>query len=371
VIGIVLALVAALGAAARIEAHEIGTTHVTVRLHAGATPNGGSVTDGRRFDIDVETDAAALLDKLETLADRPGPAPTAADFPERLAAFEALFRDRVAVAFDGAEARPDVRFAVTPPRDDVSPWTARIRLTGAIPPGASRVTWTYGWTFASYALSIGRDGEDAAANEWLEGGQTSTPFALATPAARAGRAEIAWQYFVLGFTHILPKGVDHVLFVLGLFLLGSRWRSILWQVSAFTLAHSITLGLSMYGLIGAPPSVVEPLIAISIAYVAVENLVLTELKPWRVALVFVFGLLHGMGFAGVLTELGLPRGEFVTALVTFNAGVEAGQMTVIALAFALVGWLRGDTSYRRWVVVPASFAIACMAAYWTIERLRF
>jgi hypothetical protein len=125
----------------------------------------------------------------------------------------------------------------------------------------------------------------------------------------------------------------------------------------------------MYGLIGAPPSIVEPLIAVSIAYVAIENMVLSELKPWRVALVFAFGLLHGMGFAGVLTELGLPRGEFVTALVTFNVGVEAGQLLVIVTAFALVGWHRANASYRRTVVVPASLAIACMAVYWTFERL--
>ena len=169
----------------------------------------------------------------------------------------------------------------------------------------------------------------------------------------------------------MPNGLDHVLFVLGLFLLNTLWRSVLWQVSAFTIAHSITLALGMYGVIGAPPSIVEPLIALSIAYVAVENLVRSELTPWRVALVFAFGLLHGMGFAGVLTELGLPRGEFVTALVAFNVGVESGQLLVIAAAFALVGWHQAQPSYRRRVALPASLAIACVAAYWTIERATF
>jgi hypothetical protein len=360
VIAIVLAVLAVVGGAATIEAHEIGTTRVTVRLDAGTS-----------YAVEVQTDAAALLEKLETLADRPGPAPTAADFSSRLAAFEALFRERVSLRFDGVDARPVVGFVVTPPRDDLSPWTATIRLTGEVPPGAAHFTWTYGWTFASYALGVARDGNEVAANEWLEGGQVSAPVALSVPAPPVSRAGIGWQYFVLGVTHIVPKGLDHVLFVLGLFLLGSRWRSVLWQVSAFTLAHSITLGLSMYGLIGAPPSIVEPLIALSIAYVAIENMVLADLRPWRVALVFAFGLLHGMGFAGVLTELGLPRGEFVTALVTFNAGVEAGQLLVIATAFALVGWLRATGVYRRLVVVPASLAIACVAVYWTIERLTF
>ena len=120
-----------------------------------------------------------------------------------------------------------------------------------------------------------------------------------------------------------------MLFVLGIYLLSGRARSVLWQVSAFTVAHSITLGLSMYGLVSVSPRIVEPMIALSIAYVAIENIFLSELKSWRVALVFAFGLLHGMGFAGALKELGLPRSEFVTALLTFNVGVEAGQLAVI------------------------------------------
>jgi hypothetical protein len=126
----------------------------------------------------------------------------------------------------------------------------------------------------------------------------------------------------------------------------------------------------MYGLIRLPSSVVEPLIAISIAYVAIENLFLSELKSWRIALVFCFGLLHGMGFAGALAELGLPRSEFLTALLSFNVGVEAGQLTVIAAAFLLVGWHWSEKIwYRSRVVVPASLMIACMAAYWTFERI--
>ena len=127
----------------------------------------------------------------------------------------------------------------------------------------------------------------------------------------------------------------------------------------------------MYGILAVSPRIVEPLIALSIAYVAVENIFVSELKSWRVALVFAFGLLHGMGFAGVLQELGLPRSEFMTALVTFNLGVEAGQLAVIGAAFLLVGF---HWSHRAWyrtrIVVPASALIACMAVYWTIARLQ-
>ena len=163
-----------------------------------------------------------------------------------------------------------------------------------------------------------------------------------------------------------------MLFVLGIFLLGRRLRQILGQVSAFTIAHSITLALSVYGIVSVSPKIVEPLIAVSIAYVAIENIFMSDLKPWRVGLVFAFGLLHGMGFAGALKELGLPRSEFMTALLTFNLGVEAGQLAVIGAAFLLVGWYCGRQRwYRRFVVVPASALIACTALYWTFERLAF
>src|SRR5881394_826789 len=114
------------------------------------------------------------------------------------------------------------------------------------------------------------------------------------------------------------------------------------------------------------------MIALSIAYVAIENIFMSELKPWRVALVFAFGLLHGMGFAGALKELGLPRSEFVTALATFNIGVEAGQLAVIGAAFMIVGWHYAHRSwYRDRIVVPASAMIACTAVYWTLQRLSF
>ena len=180
---------------------------------------------------------------------------------------------------------------------------------------------------------------------------------------------MAWQYFGLGFTHILPKGLDHILFVLGIFLLSLRWKAILLQVSTFTLAHSITLGLTMYGIVSLPARVVEPLIALSIVYVAIENLLTSELKPWRVALVFSFGLLHGMGFAGVLSELGLPRSERITGLLSFNVGVELGQLAVIALMLVLVGWLRHREWYRARVVVPLSLAIAGVGLFWTVTRI--
>ncbi|MBL8830075.1 MAG: HupE/UreJ family protein [Planctomycetaceae bacterium] len=183
------------------------------------------------------------------------------------------------------------------------------------------------------------------------------------------RWSVAWQYAVLGFEHILPLGLDHILFVLGLYLLSPRWQPLLWQVTMFTLAHSITLALSSLQIVSLPGAVVEPLIALSITVVAIENLLTTEMHRWRLPLVFGFGLLHGLGFAGVLGELGLPQDEFLTALVTFNVGVECGQLTVIGLAALAVGWFRQQGWYRWAIVQPISAGIALVGLYWTVERL--
>ena len=177
------------------------------------------------------------------------------------------------------------------------------------------------------------------------------------------------QHLGLDFTYILPKGLDHILFVIGLFLLNTKLKPLLWQVTAFTTEHTITLGLAIYGMVSLSSAIVEPLIALSITYVAVENLVTTELKPWRVGLVFASGLLHGMEFVGVLADLGLPRSELLTALVTFNAGVELGQFAVVGMAFVSVVGMLDQNWYRRRVVVPVSNAIATAGMFWTVHRV--
>jgi hypothetical protein len=179
------------------------------------------------------------------------------------------------------------------------------------------------------------------------------------------------RYIELGFVHIVPRGMDHILFVLGLFLLGSQLRPLLLQITAFTLAHSITLALAMYGIFSLPPRVVEPLIALSIAFVALENIFTSKLHKWRLFLVFGFGLIHGLGFASVLTSLGLPKREFVTALVSFNVGVECGQLSVIGLGMLAAGWCRNRSWYRRRIVIPASGVIAAIGVFWAVQRIIF
>ena len=339
-------------------AHEIGKTQVQASLHDGS------------YQIDVVVDPDALLPTLEAYGQRP----LSRDLPRgerdaRIAALAGVFLERTGVAFDGTLAAPAFAYLPSSAFNDFAQAPSKVRLTGAIPAGASDFTFTYGLALGTYALNV-RIGDGPVQTQWVVGGAPAAAVSLAAPLPPPTRAEIGWQYFVLGFTHILPNGFDHVLFVVGIFLLTSKWRSIVAQVSTFTIAHSITLALTMYGVVSLPAKVVEPMIALSIAYVAIENLLVRELKPWRLALVFSFGLLHGMGFAGVLRDLGLPRPAFLTALVTFNVGVEAGQLSVIAFAFALCAyWQRRDrVAYRRFIVVPASLAIAAIGLFWTVQR---
>ena len=290
---------------------------------------------------------------------------------ERIRAFWPQYGDNLRLDFDGVRSAPNLTALDIPePGDLARARLTTLQLTGSIPSGAKTLRWTYAPQYGGSVLRLHRAGGGDIIAAWIREGEVSATYPLAGDVAGATRSAVFGQYLVLGFTHILPKGLDHMLFVLGLFLLSTQLAPLLWQVTAFTLAHSITLALSMYGVIALSPAIVEPLIAASIVAVAVENLLTARLHAWRVFVVFGFGLLHGLGFAGVLTEIGLPRDEFVTGLVAFNVGVEGGQLAVIALAFLAVGyWFRKKPWYRMRVVLPLSALIALTGAYWMVERL--
>lgn len=187
---------------------------------------------------------------------------------------------------------------------------------------------------------------------------------------KIGQHEVFGRYLMLGYEHILPLGLDHILFILCIFFINNNLKSIILQASMFTLAHSITLGLATYGVIQPPAQVVEPLIALSIVLLALENIFYSCVKPWRMVMVFLFGLVHGMGFASVLSELGIPRYAFLNGLIAFNLGVELGQITIILIMYSLIAKPFAQHNwYRKAIVVPASVMIGIVASYWTIERI--
>lgn len=211
---------------------------------------------------------------------------------------------------------------------------------------------------------------------WVEEGMhESDPFVWANKVAAVDPDTLSWPsqlalYLRLGFHHIVPEGADHILFVLGLFFLGITWRKLLSQTTVFTVAHATTLFLSTYGIFRLPSQLVEPAIALSIAYIAIENVFKPQLGPGRLAIVFGFGLVHGLGFASSLSDVPFPKKDFVVALLGFNFGVDFGQLCVIALAFLVVGWFRNAPWFRRGIAIPCSLAIAAVGLFWAVQRLK-
>jgi hypothetical protein len=286
---------------------------------------------------------------------------------DRFGPFVRAFVARAALSFDGRAVPPESAGIVAGGDADPAPV---LRLEGAVPPGSKVFTFSSGFDSGTFVLRLAGAGTDEPVRQWLKGGETSRPFPIAGRAAPESRAAVVRGYLAMGFRHILPDGADHILFVLGLFLLSPRLKPLLVQVTSFTAAHTLSLGLATLGFVSLPTRLVEPLIALSIVWVAVENVATLRLTPWRPAVVFAFGLLHGMGFAGALREAGLPPGEIPAALLSFNAGVEGGQLAVILAAFAVLALpFRDKPWYRKRVVVPGSLAIAAVGLFWFVQRL--
>jgi hydrogenase/urease accessory protein HupE len=181
-------------------------------------------------------------------------------------------------------------------------------------------------------------------------------------------------FIELGFRHILPLGLDHILFIVALYLTSNGWRSLLLQVTAFTIAHSTTLGLAAAGVVNVSPAIVEPLIAISIVIVGLEAFLDRKAGRWRLPVNFLFGLCHGLGFAAMMKDY-LAGADFLTALVGFNVGVEIGQLAVLALFAALAWGIRtalsgaGRPQLYTWMFTrPVALAIMAAGALWTLQR---
>lgn len=253
--------------------------------------------------------------------------------------------------------------------DTANPRDTTIKMNTALSNAESSVQWQWSKSFGEAIVRANSDKVDLDYATLLSPGQTSDAIEF-TQASTQSVLSVLSNYIVVGFEHILPKGLDHILFVIGLFLLTTRFRSLVLQITTFTVAHSITLALGATGVLSVPASIVEPLIALSIVFVCVENFLTKKLNRWRIAMVFLFGLLHGLGFASVLGEFGLDNNHFVTALLGFNIGVELGQIAVVTVCFACIGfWFGNKDYYHSRITRPLSVVIGCVGLYWFIERV--
>lgn len=352
-------------------AHEVRPSLATMQVIDGSD----------RFSVTITTNLEAVIaeigeahedtsdsEKAETynLLRELDPAALEAEFE----AFRDRFLEGTSIRFDGQKVLPDeISVSVDPVGDLALPRDSIVQLIGTVPGGVSSVTWQWDTAFGSSVLRVMGSNGDLYA-DWLRGGQESDEIPIIGP-PELSTVQVIMKYFEIGFVHILPLGLDHILFVVGLFLLSPAWRPLLLQVTAFTVAHSVTLALGVLGLVQLSPSIVEPLIALSIAYICLENLFTNKVTLWRPVIVFGFGLLHGLGFAGVLGEIGLAPGAFVAALVGFNIGVEVGQIAVLLGCSAAVGAFVDKPWYRQRVSIPASILIGLVGLYWTVERVFF
>ncbi|MDA9959281.1 HupE/UreJ family protein [Alphaproteobacteria bacterium] len=255
--------------------------------------------------------------------------------------------------------------AVTLPR------SSKIQISAPLEPSDANVR--FGWNATLGPLVIRQQSQ----TEKLENLYTAylEPGVISAPIKRQGVTVqpvlmTMLDYAKIGFVHIVPKGLDHILFVLGLFFYAARWRPLLGQVTLFTLAHTTTLMLASTGHIVVSPNLVEPLIAASIIYVAFENLRSERLHAGRLLVIFAFGLLHGLGFASVLGDIGLADGQFMVSLISFNIGVELGQLAVLIPAFLLFGVAAGNALwYRRLISIPSSYLIGAIGMWMLITRV--
>jgi len=261
------------------------------------------------------------------------------------------------------------------------PRSSKVSIYSSLPDNNSPIE--FGWDAKLGPLVLRQ--QDVTANPddlytaYLAPGSISAPIPRQGPAVQSTQAIIT-DYIKNGFIHIVPKGFDHILFVLGLFFYAARWQPLLGQVTLFTLAHSLTLFLATNGYIVVSPTVIEPMIAASIIYIAYENIRRQRMNAIRILVIFVFGLLHGLGFASVLSDImvddsmpsagGFANGKFIVSLISFNIGVELGQLAVLAPAFLLFGVIANNALwYRKLIALPASYLIGAIGAWMLFTRV--
>jgi hypothetical protein len=306
-----------------------------------------------------EADGAEEYDRLRGLTP-----------PDLSGAFDVVWpalRDKITARAGDTPLTLDVQGLDIPEVGDVElARIATLHLRAALPGDGTPLV--LGWTGDLGPLVVRQRNVDGGYAGYLVSGALSDPIERSGASTQTA-TEAFTDYIGVGYDHIVPKGLDHILFVLGLFFLSLHLRPLLWQITAFTLAHTVTLALGALDIIRISPDIVEPLIAASIVYVAVENVLVRRLHPWRPVIVFCFGLLHGLGFASVLSDFGLGADHFVPKLIGFNVGVEIGQLSVIAAAFLTLAIAFGNHDWwHRRIAAPVSVAIAMIAAFWVFER---
>ena len=348
-------------------------TGTSSRLHISIDLNAELFLAGLDASLVRDTDDAPQGADYDALRQLPA-AELAAEFTRKWPEFKQSLTGLAGTVADGDFRPLDFQLETITVEDNPAitlPRNSRLAISAMLDPADKSVR--FGWA-ASLGPLVVRQQDPAKTPETLYTGYLE-PGAITPPILTSGTTAqpaltVALDYIKIGFVHIVPKGLDHILFVLGLFFYAARWRPLLGQVTLFTLAHTATLMLASTGYIEVSPEIIEPLIAASIIYIAFENLRSTRLGGGRLAVIFGFGLLHGLGFASVLGDIGLASNQFMLSLISFNIGVELGQLAVLVPAFLIFGVAAGNALwYRRLIAVPASYVIGGIGLWMLVTRL--
>ena len=343
-----------LGAAVPAAAHPAPFSYLDIRLRAGALDVSVVI---HAFDVAHEL----RVDPIERVLD-PAMLRSSGE------AIAALLNGRLQVMVDGAPLGPAVW---SPPEPIADRQSVRLRTSYALasPPGVITVSaYLFPYDPVHQTFVNVYEGDELVTQAILD--QTRTGFDHIT-GTRQGTVAVIRKFVASGIHHILI-GPDHMLFLVGLLLLGGTLRRLILVVSAFTLAHSITLSLAALNVLDPPARIVEPVIALSIVFIGVDNLVVRGGRDIRGWIAFAFGFVHGFGFAGVLREMGLESRALVWSLLSFNLGVEIGQLFVVVVVAAALAALRtrSETAGRR-LAFAGSIGVIAAGTFWFFERVFF
>lgn len=339
-----------------LSAHDLERTTVHLRVDS----------DGA-FTLRLAHDPSWLLLRMESFAggiQSTSPRDTAAR-DLRLRELAPQIIDRVVLFVDGHEVRP-VSADYAPPPANVPAGEfalASYTLHGQMPTSARTLRWYYGLVADPYPLTL-ELADGSSSTELVLGDAWSTALSLNGPGPPQSLLVRTIRYVAVGYRHIVSGGWDHALLVIGLCLLGTQLRPVFEQIAAFVFAHAVVMTLAAYGLLSVPTRSVEPLMGLMIAFVGIENVLARTLSKWRVTLVVVCGLAHGVGMAGLLKSL--SRTDRIAALVGINLGIGASQLTIAACVWLVVFWWRNRSWYESHIVVPVSLAVAAGGLYLTV-----
>jgi len=287
--------------------------------------------------------------------------------------FESVFSDSISLSVNGVEQKLklmssniDIVGYKKRPRKSILKYGVQLNQW------PKTISWQYGKIYGDNALRYQvykKDEYNWSEWTWLRGGASSGQIII-DEQETITKTHRALQFISIGFDHVIPLGWDHLLFIVGMAMSTLLWRRLLLLVTTFTLAHTLTLGLAMYGVVEVSARIVEPLIAFSISYVAIENILTKQSIRRKSLVVFLFGLIHGLGFASMLKDFDMHPESFLVTLVGFNVGVELAQIvTVLVVVVVLVLYKKFLPKYRQIVIVPTSLIIAIIGFWWGVERI--